>query len=279
MYYVVYQFSPQAALVYNSVTGAFLLTRNDVTFSKQEFEEGLNSIYKYAKSDYVKNNYASLEERIKKTNTEMYTGKSLFSVLFPPNFYYTRSKDGEIKVKVENGILLYGQLKKADVKGSSNSIVQCLWKWHGKNVTADYISAANFLLNWYLEKTGMSVGIKDCMVKKNERTFFKDRKKEILQKLEEEVFVLEVKDNSSSKIEKEVYLNKLIKKLEKAKAEINDLFFPDSFSGKKSLLEEDNSLTNMLESKGTKNRIIEMIGSVRSGFYWSKYAPKNPFWK
>lgn len=252
--------TPQAALVYNSITAAYLLTKDNVKFSKEDFEDGLNSIYKYAKSDYVKNNYTSLEERLKKTNTEMYSGKSLFSVLFPPDFYYTRSKNGEVKVKVENGVLLFGQLKKADVGGSANSIVQCLWKWHGKNTTANYISAANFLLNWYLEKTGMSIGIKDCMVKQNERSFFKEEKEKILQKLEEEVLALPIKDETSSKIEREDYLNKLTSKLEKAKKKVKELFFPDKFSGKKSLLEERNSLIDMLESKGSENKVTEMIG-------------------
>lgn len=251
--------SPQASLVYNSITGAFLLTREEVMFTKKEFEEGLNSIYKYAKNDYVKNNYATLEQRIKNTSVKMYSGRGLFSVLFPPDFYYTRSKSGDVKVKIDNGILQRGQLKKSDVGGSPNSIVQCLWKWHGKQVTANYITAANFLLNWYLEKSGMSVGIKDCMVKKRDRTFFKEEKEKILKKLEEEVLALPIADESSSKIDQENYKNKLVSKLEKSKKEIKILFFPDNPS-KESLLENDNSLKIMLESKGSEAKATEMIG-------------------
>ena len=104
----------------------------------------------------------------------MYSGKALFSVLFPKDFYYTRIKkeDGKLKVKIENGILIYGKLSKSDVGDRPNSIVQSLWKWYGKQTTANYLSDANFLLNWYLEKDGMSISVKDCLVKRIKKLYF-----------------------------------------------------------------------------------------------------------
>ena len=62
-------------------------------FTKEEFEEGLNSIYKYTKNDYVKNNYSTLEFRLEKMlHRNVFWEGIIFCTCFLQNFYYTRSK-------------------------------------------------------------------------------------------------------------------------------------------------------------------------------------------
>jgi len=171
---------PVASLVYNSISGAYLLTSDDLLFTKEEFEEGLDSIYKYTNNNYVRNNYSTIEDRL--DNIKKYSGKALCSVLFPPDFWYKNHK-----VIISEGILRNGRLKKNDVGSSENSIIQCLWKRYGQDITSNFISDANFLFNWYLLKYGFTVGISDCMPTTGIDEF-NENKFRILKELNEELY-------------------------------------------------------------------------------------------
>ena len=78
---------PAAGLTFNSITGAFLLTRDDLILSKEEFKEGLNYVIELAKDNYVTENLSTLPSRLKKLEIKnTYSGKILTSVLFPKIF-------------------------------------------------------------------------------------------------------------------------------------------------------------------------------------------------
>lgn len=148
---------PQSYLVYNSVIGAYLLSDDDTIFTSDEFQQGVKST-SILRSDYIKNNLITLFERAEVSKKDKtFSGKLLCSILFPPNFWYKR-KD----LFIVNGIIRSGRIKKEHVGSSSMSLIQCFVKWHGNKVTSDFISAANYLFNWYIERSGLSVGISDC---------------------------------------------------------------------------------------------------------------------
>jgi DNA-directed RNA polymerase II subunit RPB1 len=61
-----------------------------------------------------------------------------------------------------------GVINKNDVGGSSNSILQLLYKEYGKDVLCAFIDNVQFITNQWLVYVGFSVGIKDCIATKTE---------------------------------------------------------------------------------------------------------------
>lgn len=163
---------PQAQLVYNSIVGGFMLTGDDVMFTMDEFREGVRST-SGMKSDFIKRNMENLFARAGITPDEdtILSGKLLCSILFPHNFWY---RNGD--VYIVNGIMLKGRLTKKHVKDSYNTLIQSFAKWYGNSVAAEFITASNFLFNWYAERGGLSIGIGDC-IPEGIKTFnvFKDK--------------------------------------------------------------------------------------------------------
>jgi len=188
---------PLSELVYNSVSGAYLLTRDDTLFNMDEFREGVNSM-RFITSNYIKNNLSTLFSRanINPNSQDIIPGKILCSVLFPEDFWY-RNKD----VYIVNGILKKGKLSKKQVGGSHGSIIQCFVKWYGNEIAADFISAASFLFNWYVERSGLSIGISDCTPKGLSE--FREMKEEVVRDLNNKFISLrgQTKINEFSKEE------------------------------------------------------------------------------
>ena len=243
--------APVAALVFNSILSAYLMTEDTVFFSEEEFMEGLESIYMYTNNDYVKNNYKTLFERIGKRE---YTGRNLFSVLLPEGFWYKRKKDDKPNVLISNGILKKGQLTKHDVGSSSNSIVHLLVKNYGTKIAGNFISGANFLLNWYLINRGFTAGVKDCY--SNNHKIFKEYKDRELISLNEELSdIPEPPENADikEKIEAE---NKKKDITTKYQNKITDKIY--------SSLTPTNHILIMTDSgtKGSKGKTAAIIGSV-----------------
>lgn len=174
--------TPQAHLVYNSISGGYLLSSDDVLFTKDEFYEGIRSM-RFIKSDFIERNLQTLFERVGEVK---YTGKTLCSVLFPEDFWYKKDK-----VFISNGILRKGQLTKSQVGDDKNSIVQSFVKWYGGAVASDFISGSNFLFNWYVERSGMSVGLTDCIPEG--LNAFRARKDEEVRILNNKVITLHAK--------------------------------------------------------------------------------------
>lgn len=230
---------PLACFVYNAVTSAFLLTKDDVVLSKKEFYEGIEEIFKYTKNDYTKKNLSTLFDRI---GGEIYTGKNLFSVLFPEDFYYTRKKDGKTIVKIVNGILKFGVLNKDDTGSSVGSIIQSLWKWHGKDITSNFLSDSSFLLNWYIFKVGFTVGIKDCIPNRKEE--FDAEKRKIIKQMKININNIPSITSTSTVFEKEEHENKIEKELEEARSKIYKVLIDNNH------LEKNNALLTMTNSGG-----------------------------
>ena len=99
-----------------------------------------------------------LTERLNKWNVKQYSGLALFSILLPNDFYYNSEK-----VKIRDGILISGPLTKKQLGPVNNSIIHYIWKLYGKERTMQFITEAQWILDWFIEKRGFSIGIKDCI--------------------------------------------------------------------------------------------------------------------
>lgn len=239
---------PVASLVFNSVASAYILTDEDTRFTQNQFEEGIDSILKYAVSDYAQNNYSTLKERLR--DVEPLSGKALFSVLLPSDFWYSGDK-----VLISNGVLRRGRIKDEHIGGSTNSIVQSIYKWYGKQAAADFISAATFLLNWYIYKIGFTISFKDVTLRENQ-DYFREKREDIVDTINRELLLLEPLSNDATAIDHEERESEIKQKFkisdDKIKKQCTDL-----------LDKKNNSLFIMIESgaKGKIDNVIEILGT------------------
>jgi DNA-directed RNA polymerase II subunit RPB1 len=174
--------SPVGGIIYNGATGAYLLSDDSVILTDDEFQEGLRSM-RYAQEHhdtYIDRLFELNIEHGQKLNPK--SGKSLCSLLFPKDFWYSNGK-----VKIRKGILMSGRLTKKNMGPSPNSIVQSIYKNYGVETTRRFITDATFLFNWYLSIYGFTVGVKDCRPPENLEEEFNLRKRQIIKEINDEV--------------------------------------------------------------------------------------------
>lgn len=250
---------PKAKIIYNSLTGGYLLSDDRVILTKEEFEEALDLVFSYSKTSYARDNYESLKDRL--DDIHPYSGKALCSILFPPDFWFLDSTG----VFITKGVLRRGRLKKSSLNGSSKdgkpSVIQNIWKWYGKEMAGEFITVSNFLFNWYIMKYGFSLGIDDCMLGDNQQIFDQLRKKEI-EKMNDKLMDLALSGDNISEEENTERENSITEIVTKTSS-----ILADQVEG---LVKENktNSLLIMAESggKGGKKNTANVIGSVGQNF-------------
>lgn len=234
---------PQSVLVYNSITGAYLLTGDDVILNQDEWERGLDSMRRVKK--YIDKNLETLFDRYSLEEEGKYSGKLLTSVLFPADFWYKNDQ-----VFISNGIIRSGRLTKKQVGGSHRSLVQSFVKWYGNDITSDFISAANFLFNWYIELSGLSISLTDCIPKGIEE--FKQFREKEVNELNNRF--IELWGNAKSNLDQE----KEISAKQALISETNNII--QNYLIK--IIPTDNNLSIMMNSgaKGDEGKIMHMVG-------------------
>jgi len=238
---------PQSTLVYNSITGAYLLTGDDVILNQIEWDEGVKSMRNVSK--YVDKNMSTLYDRAPESMMEWigdgkYPGKLITSLLFPPDFWY---KGGD--VFISNGIIRSGRLTKQQVGSGHGSLIQSFCKWYGSKITTDFISASNYLFNWYIELSGLSLSIDDFIPNElSEFKKFRDTEVRLLNNL----FV--VMKNAVGNFEKE----KEIEHKQQMIRNTNNIIQKELDK----IISTENNLSLMMKSgaKGDKEKIMHMIG-------------------
>lgn len=139
-----------AAQIMDNITSAYLLTRA---------HEGVNPIIFQKVLERINNppSMVDLQERAAKYGLHPFSGRTLFSALFRPNFFYKKGN-----VVIIDGILLDGRLTKEHLGTSHRSIPQDIHKQYGAQETVDFLSNAAWLLIAWLDTFGFSIGPADC---------------------------------------------------------------------------------------------------------------------
>lgn len=119
----------------------------------QNEEEEKQAFYVFDEGGYVPR---TSEEQ----SLDAYSGKMLFSALLPRDFYYDKGD-----VKIREGILISGTIRKQHIGPKSGSIIQALLQDYGAERTSNFLTDASWVLNNYLTDTELSVGISDCFPK------------------------------------------------------------------------------------------------------------------
>jgi DNA-directed RNA polymerase beta' subunit len=160
------------AIVQDSMLGAFLMTNNPANIPKDDFfqismeGDGWSSNFILKKINHIRKVLKSLGKPIKAFN-----GKGLFSLLLPEDFIYKSENNAnseEPEVKIYRGVLYEGSIDKSIIGTSHNSIIQILNKEYGADAAVDFINNIQFITNAYLLNYSFSVGIKDCIITKED---------------------------------------------------------------------------------------------------------------
>ena len=137
-------------IVYNGITAALLLTQDTTDVSPVVYYQALMLMTE-------RSQLGTLDERLARHHVRPYSGKALFSACLPADFFYTR-KD----VVIRQGVLVKGEITKADIGPASGSIIQNIWHMSSPERASAFITDAVFVLDYWLSQRGFSVGFKDC---------------------------------------------------------------------------------------------------------------------
>jgi DNA-directed RNA polymerase II subunit RPB1 len=203
----------------------------------------------------------SKSEELRKVHIPVYhyTGKAAFSLLLPPDFYYSKGK-----VTIIQGVLYEGEITKDHVGESHNSIVQAIYKDYGPGRAADFLSDTVFLVNRWLQSVSLTVSIKDCTIQ--------DKTIESKLNTEYQFTIGQVESilgrgQIINPIEKERQEKQVIAQLQDYKTKVGKQIQQG--------LSPDNTFSIMVNSKSKGNEvyIAQIIGSLGQQFIINKRAP------
>jgi len=116
--------------------------------------------YIFRKMDHIKSVLRWKNFTEEDIDDYMYTGHCLFSYLLPDDFEYTFEPSG---VQIVRGVMLKGILNKSVLSDGHSSIVHKMEKEYGADITINFVSYYQWLINSCLKTRGFSIGIDDCL--------------------------------------------------------------------------------------------------------------------
>lgn len=167
------------------ITGAFLLTRDGTTLTKDEFAN-LAMI----------GGYEGLlpEPAVTKDGQKLYAGRQLFSLFLPKDFNFiitskwNKAAKGEGKdVVIKNGELLSGVIDKASIGAEEpDSVLHRIAKDYGNDAARKFLDSILTMLKTYITHRGFTYGYSDLWLSPETRQEISD----IIQKTYEKVYEL-----------------------------------------------------------------------------------------
>ena len=155
-------------IVQDSLLGNFLMTRHaNVLIPREQF---WNICAKGSgwTTEFILKKLRHIERVLKRLGNpqELYSGRSLFSMMLPYDFIYKKRNNASTEepiVEVIEGVLIKGAISKADLGGGHSSMLRLVIKEYPVDVATAFIDNLQFIPNAWLVYRGFSVGIKDCI--------------------------------------------------------------------------------------------------------------------
>jgi DNA-directed RNA polymerase subunit A' len=155
------------------ITGAFILTRDDTTLTREEFANlaligGYNGILP--------------EPKVSKDGKKVYSGKQLFSLFLPKDFNFiitskwNKSAKREGKdVVIKNGELISGVIDKASIGAEEpDSVLHRITKDYGNDTARRFLDSILVMLKTYITHRGFSYGYSDLWLSDETRKEIND---------------------------------------------------------------------------------------------------------
>lgn len=262
------QFSrPEMGIVYNGISASYLMSMHG-PFTRAIWDEGMDTFGKFKDRILGTPNFPGVLQRARKWYSEddVRCGPVMFSALLPPDFYYLKDD-----VQIINGILINpsfkGILKKKHVGPSTGSIVHQLYHHYGTTVTTRFISEAQILLDWFIEKRGFTVGYSDCSVEADEQFRIKSIVREKIDESRQKIAALGLPKHGMSDVE----LNFREESIQAALGNIKTIGDQIVKEG----LNPNNNLRVMAVcgAKGSVSNIAQITGVMGQQFFMNKRPP------
>lgn len=239
---------PIMGMVYNTITSAYLLTGGSSVEMIISDDMWIQAKSLLKNTDHL----TSFSSRLNKWNIKENCGLALFSILLPEKFYYN---SGDIKIR--DGILIKGPITKKQIGPVSGSIIHHIHKIYGKDRTSRFFTETQWLLDWYIEKRGFSIGLKNCICTNTESEIF------IKDIIDSEIDTIQLKIESLGKIRTNASLSEINYHEKQIQSFLNMI---TRIGNRISLeaLSNDNSLNVMSRSgsKGTETNTAQIIGCL-----------------
>lgn len=138
-------------LSYDYLISAFLLTDDQTKISLSVFR-------KISQDLFEEDRLIEFEQRVGITGDDQFiSGRTAFSILLPPDFYYRRGR-----VLIQQGVLVAGRLTKSDLGTSSGNIIHRLFLDYSPEEAARFLGESPKFLTTFLEYHGFTIGVEDC---------------------------------------------------------------------------------------------------------------------
>ncbi len=238
---------PIMGAVYDTLSGAYLLTQPDTMVDWDDFNDCLTLIT-------AQDSLPTLNERLEKYGVNPLSGRALFSALLPPTFNYEKGD-----VIIREGILIQGAITRQHIGTSHNSIIQVMWKdpAYGVSRIVDFLTDLPWVINRWLSSNPISVGLKDCLPNIDPKVHEELVRKEIA---DVQLKVASLGARPVDPVEAEYYEKQIVEYVDIAKRAGDRIATQN--------LAPDNAFRIMAKSgaKGTEFHIAQMIGFVGQQF-------------
>lgn len=149
---------PNIALFYNCLSSGYLLSSNNA--GKIDLEDYQSVCERLVEIDYIPGTprkdftkrLKSLFERLDRHGIDRSNPTGLFSLTLPENFHYNTNG-----LKIEDGVLISGSVSAKNIGCSKKSIIHVLYNNYGGQVTMDFITEINYILEYYLYRRGLTI--------------------------------------------------------------------------------------------------------------------------
>ena len=239
----------------DSLLGAYLLSRDDVTFTTRE---AMNLLMAFDKVDT--NNIA------RKSSDKVNSHKIIGQILPPLSLKYKtkRFKEGDdyktsnAILEIENGKYIRGQLEKGILGDGSRGLIHRICNDFGNMASAAFIDDIQNMVTEYMKSTAYSVGISDLIADSQTNTEITEaitnKKREVSSLIDQtHLGLFENKSGKTNEEEFETQVNNILNQATQTAGKI----------GRKSL-SKDNRFVIMVEagSKGSDLNISQMISCL-----------------
>ena len=245
---------PSMGMVMNGVLGSYLLSFRSYLIDDILFSRILRIVDDHERID-------SLAVRLERYGIHPRSGRAIFSLLLPIDFFY---ENGDVIIM--EGILISGLITKKQVGVAHRSMVQEIHKKYGKSRTVQFLTESPFVINTYLVEVGFTVGLNDIFIPEIDpdtgETYDKNQRvvKEDLSRIREEIKSLGGKYSDSGL--EEIRKRNIASAVDKAESIGKKLT--------KESLRPDNSIRIMTNhGSGTKGTIVnlsQIMGPVGQQF-------------
>lgn len=186
-----------------------------------------------------------------------YSGKALFSSLFPATFSFRK---GELLIT--EGVIRRGYISKDSVGVTQNSIIQALAKDYSNARAKDFITDGSYLAVKYITERGFSIGLKDCFPEDPEyKKYLRDKILETISKVKEAEIE---KSNTNNVIEKDIIETKISAIVNVGKS-IGNFLISQKISKSNPFY-----VMSKAGSKGSESNIAQISGFVSQQYHGSK---------